>query len=195
MRIINRLYRRCCRKLLLLSSKLRRQHFRLLGQIDIHSSAKIDSGVNIAVDWRNKQECTVSIGAGTVIKSGAYLGPRNGFIKIGNHCSINPYCVLLGYGGITIEDGVRIAAHTAIIAFNHNYEDPEVLIAKQGNRMSGVTIESDVWIGAGARILDGVHIGKGAVVGAGSVVTRDVPPLSVVAGVPAKIIKSRQSSK
>jgi acetyltransferase-like isoleucine patch superfamily enzyme len=193
MNVINRGYRVVCRITDSLAVGVRRLHYYFLGQIEIASGARIERGVCIAVDGRSKRSCSVTIGHGSVVKRGAYLGPRKGFIKIGDNCSINPYCVLLGYGGITIGNDVRIAAHTAIIAFNHNFEDADALIADQGNRMAGIIIEDDVWIGIGVRILDGVRIGKGAVVGAGSVVTKDVESYAVVAGTPAKKIKSRIS--
>ena len=74
-------------------------------------------------------------------------------------------------------------------ALNHNFEDAEKRIDVQGVSTTPVSIEDDVWIGANAVILSGVHIGNHCVVAAGAVVTKDVPPHSLVAGVPAKIIK------
>lgn len=135
---------------------------------------------------------SIVIGTGTEISHGAILMTYGGFIKMGENCSINPYVVLYGHGGLTIGDNVLIAAHTVVIPSNHIFKDPHVLIRFQDETKKGIVIEDDVWIGAGCQILDGIIIGKGAVVGAGSVVTKDVPPYVVVAGVPAKIIKNRQ---
>lgn len=113
-------------------------------------------------------------------------------VSIGNHVGISEYCLLDGDGGITIGNYVRIASHVSIIAFNHIYKDPHVLIKLQGKTSRGIIIKDDVWIGTGVRILDGVTIGEGSVIGAGSVVTKDIPPYSVAVGVPAKVIKNRE---
>jgi len=84
--------------------------------------------------------------------------------------------------------GPRVSFH----AENHVYTDPNTPIRLQGVTRRGIVVEADCWIGAGSMILDGVRIGRGTVVAAGAVVTRDVPPYSVVAGVPARVIKSRR---
>ena len=134
----------------------------------------------------------ITIGQGSKIKSGARIFTRTGFIKIGKRVSINPNVLLLGYGGIKIGNDVRIAAGTSIVAFNHNYQDKKTPIYKQGRTAKGITIENDVWIGTNCSILDGVTIEEGAVVGAGSVVTKNIVAYSVVAGNPAKVIKHRK---
>jgi acetyltransferase-like isoleucine patch superfamily enzyme len=82
-----------------------------------------------------------------------------------------------------------------ISALNHNYEDVEKSIADQGINIQTVIIENDVWIGANSIILAGVHIGKHVVIGAGSVVTKDIPPYSVALGNPARIVKQYDVEK
>jgi acetyltransferase-like isoleucine patch superfamily enzyme len=116
-----------------------------------------------------------------------------GDIVIGDNCSINSFSIAYGHGGLTIGNGVRIAAQTVIIPCNHNYIDPDKFIYQQGVTKLGITIKDDVWIAAGAKILDGVTIGKGAVVASGAVVTENVPDYAVVAGIPAKLIKYRKN--
>ncbi|HNU03478.1 MAG TPA: DapH/DapD/GlmU-related protein, partial [Anaerolineae bacterium] len=74
-------------------------------------------------------------------------------------------------------------------AVNHVYDDPTRPMADQGITAQGIVVEDDVWIGAGAIITDGVRVGRGAVVAAGAVVTGDVPPHTVVGGVPARVLK------
>jgi len=90
---------------------------------------------------------------------------------------------------VTIGDRVFTSPFTQIIAVNHIFDDPKRPFTDQGITAEGIVIEDDCWLGAGAVITDGVRVGKGSVVAAGAVVTKDVPPHSVVAGVPAKIIK------
>lgn len=110
-------------------------------------------------------------------------------IKIGKNCLISEFNVLRGQGGITIGDNVYTAPLVQILAVNHVYHDPKIPIIQQGITAQGIVIEDDAWIGAGAIILDGVRIGKGAVVAAGAVVTSDVPPHTVVGGVPARVLQ------
>jgi acetyltransferase-like isoleucine patch superfamily enzyme len=181
-------YRRICRW----RDRLNALHYRLLGQIIVDQNATVEWGASIQLTFKNTRSTVVWIGPGSRVKARAILAPRDGFIKIGAGCSINPHCILLGYGGITLGDNVRIAANSSIIAFNHNYEAKEVAIIEQGNRSRGIVIGDDVWIGSGVRVLDGVTIGRGAVIGAGSVVTKDVPEYGVVVGVPARVLKYRQ---
>jgi acetyltransferase-like isoleucine patch superfamily enzyme len=133
----------------------------------------------------------IKIGDGTYIDKGAILRAYGGKISIGRMCSVNPYCVLYGHGGLLIEDGVRIATHSIFIPANHIFSDPAVPIYLQGESMLGISIEEDVWIGSGVRVLDGVKIGKGSVVAAGAVVTKTLQPFGVYAGIPAKKISER----
>lgn len=135
---------------------------------------------------------SIRIGDNCTICDYAMILTYSGNITVGNNSTVNPFCILYGHGGLKIGNGVRIAAHTVIIPASHNYEDPDKFIYKQGMTCLGIEIQDDVWIGCGARILDGVTIKKGAVIGSGAVVTNDVPEYAVVAGVPAEIVKYRK---
>jgi len=133
----------------------------------------------------------IRIGRHCDLHDGAILMAYGGEISLGDRCSVNPYCVLYGHGGLTIGSQVRIAAHVVMIPANHQTSETGVPIMDQGLSAEGITIEDDVWIGAGARILDGCTIGRGAVVAAGAVVTTDVEPFSIVGGVPARKLRTR----
>ncbi len=115
--------------------------------------------------------------------------PHSG-IRIGKKCLISEFNVLRGQGGIAIGDNVYTAPLVQILAVNHVYNDPNRPIIEQGITAQGIVIEDNAWIGAGAIILDGVRVGRGAVVASGAVVTKDVPPGTVVAGAPAKVIQT-----
>lgn len=134
---------------------------------------------------------SITLGKRCEIQRGALLLAYGGEITPGRECSVNPCSILYGHGGLTIGDGVRIAAHTVIIPANHRFDDPERPLRRQPLSKKGIRIEDDVWIGTGVRVLDGVVIGRGAVIAAGAVVTRDVPPYSVNAGVPSRVIGQR----
>jgi len=137
----------------------------------------------------------VEIGENTLVMHHAELHvynfrnmPHSG-IKIGRDGLISEFTVIRGQGGVTIGDRVYTSPFTQIVAVNHVFDDPTRPFVEQGITAQGIVIEDDVWIGSGAIITDGVRIGKGAVIAAGAVVTRDVPPHTVVAGVPARVIK------
>jgi len=112
-----------------------------------------------------------------------------GDVEFGAHCTVNAYAMLSGR--IRCGDGVRIASHVTLVGFNHGYDDPDLPIWQQAHESRGIEIGDDVWIGANAVVVDGVHIGRGAVIAAGAVVSKDVPPLAIVGGVPAKVLRFR----
>jgi acetyltransferase-like isoleucine patch superfamily enzyme len=113
-------------------------------------------------------------------------------VAVGDGFNIGEYSFISGNGGVTIGDNVIIGHHVSILTSEHNYADTDVPIQAQGLRLAPVTIGDDVWIGSGARILAGVTIGRGAIVAAGAVVTGDVPEHAIVAGVPARVVRSRK---
>lgn len=114
---------------------------------------------------------------------------RHARITAGKNCSINPMVYL--QGNIIMGNDVRIAPKASIIAENHTHSDVLHPITQQGNYRRGITLEDDVWIGAGVCVVDGVRIGAHSIAGAGAVVTKDVPPYSIVGGNPARVLKNR----
>ncbi len=110
-------------------------------------------------------------------------------IRMGKGCWIQQGCTFFDRGGITLGNGVFIAPKVNLITINHD-PNPENRSATYGRP---IVIEDNVWIGINATILPGVTIGHGSIVGANSVVTRSVPPLVVVAGNPAKVVKEIKS--
>lgn len=119
---------------------------------------------------------------------------QNSTIEIGNGVKLNSGVMInadIG-GKVKICSNVLIGPNVTIRTTNHNFNNPNVLIIDQGHTSGSVEIGEDVWIGAHVVILQNVKIGNGAVVAAGSVVTKDVEPYSIVAGVPAKKINMRK---
>jgi acetyltransferase-like isoleucine patch superfamily enzyme len=138
---------------------------------------------------------SIRIGRRSVVAAGAII---QGNIEIGDDCSVQAYAILVGYGTreepsgcIRIGNNVRIAPHAMLIAANHVFSDINRPIREQGMAASPIVVEDDVWIAGRVSITAGVTVGRGSVIAAGAVVTRDVPPWSVVAGVPAKVIRKR----
>lgn len=110
-------------------------------------------------------------------------------LKFGNNVSIHPMCYIDGAGGIEIGNNVSIAHSSSILSTNHTWNDVTVPIKYNKETFSKVTIENDVWIGCGCRILAGVTLHQRSVIAAGAVVTSTVESNSVYGGIPAKLIK------
>lgn len=134
---------------------------------------------------------SIRIGKDCYISEGVQIITWGGEITIGDNSTLNPYTVVYGQGGTTIGNGVRIAAHCVIVPSNHKFDDTQKYIYKQGLSKKGIVIEDNVWLGAGVKVLDGVKISFGSVVGANAVVTKSTERNGVYVGIPAKKIKSR----
>lgn len=163
---------------------------RFANHIRLGHGAYLDHGVYI-------HACPggVEIGAGTLVMHGSVLHVYNfrdlphAGIRIGRDSLIGEYNVIRGQGGVTIGDRVYTSPGTQLIAVNHVFTDPARPIVEQGITAEGIVVEDDVWIGSQAVVTDGARVGRGAVVAAGAVVTRDVPPHTIVGGVPARVIR------
>ena len=163
---------------------------RFASHIRLGRGAYIDHGVYLHACPNG-----IEIGEGTFIMHGAELHVYNfrdlpeAGISIGRDSLVGEFCVIRGPGGVTIGDRVYLSPAVHIYSSNHVFADAHAPFADQGVTCQGVAIEDDAWIGAGVIILDGVHVGRGAVIAAGAVVTEDVPPHTMVAGMPARVIK------
>jgi acetyltransferase-like isoleucine patch superfamily enzyme len=163
---------------------------RFANYIRLHHGVYLDQGTYLHACPNG-----IEIGSNSIVMHGAVLHVYNfrempdAGIRIGNNSLIGEYSVIRGQGGVEIGNRVYTSPFTQIIAVNHVFDDPSRPFVEQGITAQGIVIEDDVWIGASAVITDGVRIGKGAVIAAGAVVTKDVPPHTVVAGVPARVIK------
>lgn len=118
-------------------------------------------------------------------------------IELGSYISIQRDCTFSGHGGIQIGDGTIIAHCVDVFSGEHNYDSDDLQCLPFDERfvLGKVIIERNVWIGAHSIVLPGVVIGEGAVIGAGSVVTHDIPPLVIAAGNPAKVIRYRNEKR
>lgn len=112
-------------------------------------------------------------------------------VEIGNNVSFAAYVHIWGAGSVKIGNRVMIGSHTAITSITHDYEE-DIMYDK--SLFKPVIIGNDIWIGSHAVIMPGINIGDGAVIGAGSIVTKDVEPFTIVVGVPAKFLKKRHIS-
>lgn len=143
----------------------------------IHSSVRMDTP-----PYRK-----FSLGDYSVIESFACINNAVGDIIIGNYTRIGLHNTIIG--PVTIGHHVNLAQGITVTALNHKFKNPDIRIDEQGVSTKPVVIGNDIWVGANAVILPGITIGDHSVIAAGAIVTKDVPPHSLVAGVPAKVIK------
>ena len=150
---------------------------------DVHPQSFVALGANVIAD-------TFTLGAMSTIASGCKI---RGEVTIGELTGLNPGVITIGR--VTIGSRVRIAAYVVLVGENHVFDDPDVPIMDQGLTSVGVVIEDDVWIGANVTVVDGVTVGAHSVIAAGAVVTKNVEPYSVMAGVPARQVSDRRDRK
>ncbi|MDS0284660.1 acyltransferase [Haloarcula onubensis] len=168
-----------------LSSTLYRHTLDARENVSIHSAVEIDRTTSLGTSG------TITLKRGCQLRRNVVISPSGGDVTVGEDSLLNISVTLLGQGSVTIGADVLVGPQTTIVAANHTFEDPEATISSQEITREGIEIEDDVWIGANCTVLDGVTIGEGAVVAAGSVVTDSVPPYTVVGGTPASELKRR----
>lgn len=133
----------------------------------------------------------VGIGDFSRIIVSTSLNQVGDFIKIGNNVGIGEFAYLGGAGGLEIGDECIVGQYLSCHPENHVYEDVNVSIRHQGVTRKGIKIGNNCWIGSKVTILDGVEIGAGSIIAAGAVVNKSFPENSIIGGVPAKLLKSR----
>ena len=145
--------------------------------------------IGIALRYMLVARLAKKCGDNVAVFEGVYLLELEN-MTIGSNVSIHQMCYISAAGGVSLGDDVAIAHAATIMSTEHSYSDPSVPIRDANSQAAPVTIANDVWVGAGVRILAGVSVGEHSVLGAGAVVVRDIPPRSVAAGVPARVIKT-----
>jgi acetyltransferase-like isoleucine patch superfamily enzyme len=133
----------------------------------------------------------IRIGNNVRIHRNAFINAGIGKIILKEGVAVGPYSTIIGDGDVEIGKNSLLANMVQIITANHIFENRLIPIKNQGVRVGKIEIGKDVWIGAQTIILPGIKIGEGCVIGAGSVVTKDISNYSVAVGVPAKVKKKR----
>jgi acetyltransferase-like isoleucine patch superfamily enzyme len=133
------------------------------------------------------------IGAYSFLKVSFSFNDPGKCIRIGKHVGLGEFAHLGGAGGLEIGDDCIIGPYLSCHPENHFFPEANTLIRLQGTERKGIRIGRNCWIGAKVTVLDGVQIGENCVIAAGAVVTRDMPANSVIAGVPARVLRSRQN--
>ncbi|WP_443938117.1 acyltransferase [Pedobacter sp. MW01-1-1] len=161
-----------------------------LFEIKIETGVRIWPRVFISKGYSTKKG-SVYISKRCEISNGCILKAYGGAIHIDENTFLGEYVIMYGHGGIEIGKNTLIAMHTCIVSSNHTIPSKVEKIRDKGDILLPVKIGNDVWIGAGCKILGGITIGDGCVIGAGSVVTKDILPYSIAMGVPAQIKGTR----
>ncbi|WP_051371797.1 acyltransferase [Leisingera aquimarina] len=153
----------------------------------------IDAGVFFDI---KSDAAAVTLGTRSQIMHGAHFETGyGGHIILGDDCYVDVFAILNGDGGLEIGNNALIAGHCHIVSGNHCFADLSQPMNSQGIAGQSIVLEDDVWLGAGVKALDGMRIGRGSIVSAGAVVTRDVAPCSIMGGVPAKLIRQRRQKR
>jgi acetyltransferase-like isoleucine patch superfamily enzyme len=161
------------------------------GKIEIGDHVVFDD--NTVIDAKGKGNSGILIGNNVLIGRNTIVSCKGGDIEIGDYSNIGPNNTLISETSLSIGKYVFTAGQCYLIAGgNHSYNKKDMPIWDQPSvSKGGIRIEDDIWIGASTTILDGVTIEKGSVIGASSLVLKPIPPYSIAAGSPARVIKTR----
>ncbi|TCT12858.1 acetyltransferase-like isoleucine patch superfamily enzyme [Natranaerovirga pectinivora] len=149
-----------------------------------------DNNIALLIRYICLKNCTKFCGENVAVFSNVYLYNLHN-LEIGNNVSIHPLCYINASGEIKIGNDVSIAHNSTVMSEEHNYSDINKNIKDQGYKFMKTTIEDNVWVGSGVRILGGSYIETGSIIAAGAVVKGTIKTNSIVGGVPAKLIKER----
>ena len=179
LRALHRALRRVARWMPKLRYLVRRWQFDEAGR-----RGAIERGVRILGDARIRLGDRVTLRRGVVLAG-------NGRLVIGSGTTINDRCQISAFDSVQIGADCLFAPQVIVLDIDHRFDARDRPLKQQGYRTAPVVIGDDVWLGANVVVLRGVRIGRGAIVGANSVVTRDVPDFAIVAGVPARVLRMR----
>jgi acetyltransferase-like isoleucine patch superfamily enzyme len=149
----------------------------------------VDDGV--VLDAKGERSA-IRLGNDILLGRGTILSCNQATIETGDMLSIGPFCFFACKGRTVLGSNVAMGAGTYLMAGGHVSDDPETPILQQARTAQGITVEDNVWIGAGVKILDGVTVGRNSILAAGAVVSKDVPAYSLVMGNPARVVEKRK---
>lgn len=158
--------------------------------VRVESGAWLESRVAVKRFYNASKKIKVVLKKQSYIKSYTII-QGSGYFELGENSYISSFCVIGVNEKIIVGRNVMIADSVSLRDTDHSFDEIEIPMIKQGVKTAAINIEDDVWISHGAVITKGVTVGKGSIIAANAVVTKDIPPYSIAAGVPARIIKSR----
>lgn len=145
----------------------------------------------VVLDAKGDHNVGISIGDGVFLGRGTILSCKDGDIELGDHVNMGFHCEIFSGSRVVVGRHGLFAAYTYLVGGGHEFERALTPVLGQGRASLGITLDENVWLGTGAKVLDGVRIGKNVVVGANAVVNGDLPDGVIAGGVPARIIRKR----
>jgi acetyltransferase-like isoleucine patch superfamily enzyme len=158
---------------------------------------KIRVGDNVVIDdhclldAKGEANAGITIGRDVFVGRNTILSCKNGDIEIGDGANVGFNCEIFSASRVVVGPKALIAAYVYLIGGDHDFSDPSKTVLEQARVSAGITVGAGVWMGAGAKIMDGVALGDQSIVGAGAVVREDVPPGGIAVGIPARLVGSR----
>lgn len=163
------------------------------GKIRIGNNVVVDD--HCVLDAKGSDNSGITIGDGVFLGRNTILNCKNGDIILEQNVNIGFNCTLFSASTVRVGADNLMAAYCYLVGGTHRFEDPAVPVLDQGRESRGISVGPGGWIGAHVTVFDGVQIGKHAVIGAGSVVNKDIPDYAVAAGIPVKVLKDRKPKK
>jgi acetyltransferase-like isoleucine patch superfamily enzyme len=169
--------------------------------ITIRNPYKITIGDNVIIDDNVMVDAKGLDNEGITIKDGVYIGRnsiiscKNGDIILHSGVDIGFNCEIYSNSRVEIGENTLIAAYTYVIGGGHIATDPDTIFKDQGKHGKGIKIGRNAWLGSKSIVMDGCSIGSNTIIGAGAIVTKNIPEYSIAVGVPAEVIKDRKASK
>jgi acetyltransferase-like isoleucine patch superfamily enzyme len=145
----------------------------------------------VVLDAKGTSNRGIVLGHGVFLGRGTILSCKNGDIVLGDHVNVGFHCEIFSGSSVTVGKHGLFAAYTYLVGGGHEFERPDQAVLEQPRSSRGISLGENVWLGAGAKVLDGVRIGRDVVVGAGAVVTSDLPDGVVAVGIPARVVRRR----
>jgi acetyltransferase-like isoleucine patch superfamily enzyme len=159
------------------------------GKIRLGDNVVIDD--NCLLDAKGDGNAGITIGSGVFVGRNTILSCKNGDIELGDRTNIGFNCEVFSASRVVLGADALLAAYCYIVGGDHDYSDGATAVLAQGRVSRGVTLGEGVWMGSGAKVLDGVEVGPHAIIGAQAVVREHVPAYGIAVGVPAKVVGRR----
>lgn len=161
-------------------------------KIRIGDGVTIDD--HVLLDAKGTSNRGIEIGDGVFLGRGTILSCKNGDIALGDHTNLGFHCEIFSASSVVVGRHGLFAAQAYLVGGGHEFEAAGVAVVDQPRTSRGIALGDNVWLGTGAKVLDGVRIGNDAVVGANAVVNADLPDGAVAAGVPARVLRRREAA-
>jgi len=147
----------------------------------------------VVLDAKGTSNRGITLGNGVFLGRGTILSCKDGDITLGDNVNIGFYSEIFSGSSVTVGRHGLFAAYTYLVGGGHEFERADRAVLEQPRSSKGIALGDNVWLGAGAKVLDGVRLGNDVVVGAGAVVTSDLPDGAVAVGIPARVVRRRES--